>query len=119
MNYIKALIVSAELWKWLSQNPGCLKEEYPLYLDLEIYDMVGECGLCHYHDTEDDDVIDYKPKCEECILYEEDVEKRNNMMWPCSRHFVEWHESNDRESALKIYSIIQKELDEQDVEELL
>ena len=88
--------------------------------DLGIHDMVGECALCHYHDVEEDsEIIDYKPKCEECVLYEEDIEERNKMMWPCSRHFVEWHESNDRESALKLYSIIQKELDEQDVEELL
>ena len=45
------------LWAWLELNPGCDKKEHPLYLDLNIGQLILECPWCELYRRKNDNCV--------------------------------------------------------------
>jgi len=49
-----SIIISRDLWLWLSENPDKIKLEYPLFDEFDIEEFESHCALCEYYNDEDD-----------------------------------------------------------------
>ena len=44
----KAITISMELWKFLSENQGATKTDFPMFQEYKLDSMVAACSCCEY-----------------------------------------------------------------------